>query len=553
MCRSTTEGGRRCPSCVGQARRSADRGRYARKVAATQGPASVATVGGADQVAVEPGPASWGDTQTLIAASVADINKLIAEANFVEAETRICEVGAAVNTEILARVGEPPDADTLEERLVLGAELESVGAELDQSRTNVNRLQRKHFADHPLVVAERESLDDLRGTLGDLQERMRELSKREETKDWLKRHGDTAAEVLAELRAMGSPETGLGEHPKSRKDHNKAVAAVTEAAKFYPTDWLEASRDGDPPLFIRVTSARAHYNPRESIRWDDPSSSKTLRRKQPAINMNVRRPPYIDSQDWETQWASDAMIGKKARVGETWKSKGRLRKVLGYTFDPETGDVDVTFDGGSKSVKVSTVDTRKLSGKEIMIDNLDFDDKVNQLRGMSGREQGVSSLEYSSANGILMVEYEDGRYETYATEAPFVNPHAGTGDTVATLTTDTTPRTTVHELAHRMEAVKPELGDIQQVFWSRRVTNNDSGSRFDAKAYHGSRSEKVYPDAGFVEDYSSKRYAGSGHYEILSTGMESVFCGSGGALEGAGIPRADKDHKAFVLGALAAL
>jgi N12 class adenine-specific DNA methylase len=110
-------------------------------------------------------------------------------------------------------------------------------------------------------------------------------------------------------------------------------------------------------------------------------------------------------------------------------------------------------------------------------------------------------------------------------------------------------RVAVHELAHHMEAVVPGLSEMQNAYlWQRTTdegtevgtrtrTGRNSVSRLAGQQYrneHGRRDE-------FPDHYSGKEY-GRGHYELLTTGMESLFAGS---------DYADDDHRRWLLGVLA--
>lgn len=125
-------------------------------------------------------------------------------------------------------------------------------------------------------------------------------------------------------------------------------------------------------------------------------------------------------------------------------------------------------------------------------------------------------------------------------------------DKASEITTDGSLGCTIHELSHRMEHVNPRLATVEEQFYLRR-TRNEDGTREARVAYMGRRKEPIRPD-GFVEGYIGRDYSGFGRhraFEVLSVGMEAVFCKRYGGLAGAGHPKADLDHRAFVLGSLA--
>ena len=120
--------------------------------------------------------------------------------------------------------------------------------------------------------------------------------------------------------------------------------------------------------------------------------------------------------------------------------------------------------------------------------------------------------------------------------------------------------TAIHELAHRMEYTVPEVTMLEQAFLRRRL----EGDKF--RLGGGYRRNEMFRDGGFVDKYIGKQYKphetweetstgrrGLLHQpaEVLSMGMESVFTGRYGGLEGRGRYKPDLDHRNFVLGVLA--
>ena len=139
------------------------------------------------------------------------------------------------------------------------------------------------------------------------------------------------------------------------------------------------------------------------------------------------------------------------------------------------------------------------------------------------------------------VEIEGGRVTT-----------ARTYTSASELTTDKSERVTIHEVAHRMEHTNPDVLALESAFYRRRVTGDD-GEIEPTTSYMGSRRERVRSD-GFVDPYIGKEYGDPPRaFEVLSVGMESVFAGSMGGLLGVDHRASDLDHRAFVLGLLAAV
>ena len=77
-----------------------------------------------------------------------------------------------------------------------------------------------------------------------------------------------------------------------------------------------------------------------------------------------------------------------------------------------------------------------------------------------------------------------------------------------------------HEMSHRMEKLIPEIVTIERQFYERRTQNEPLASLGPGYG----KDEKTRFDQ-FVEPYMGKDYGG-GAYELLSMGMESLFCGT---------------------------
>jgi len=109
----------------------------------------------------------------------------------------------------------------------------------------------------------------------------------------------------------------------------------------------------------------------------------------------------------------------------------------------------------------------------------------------------------------------------------------------------------VHEFAHRAEAVRSTIGLLECTFLARRCTNAATGAPAGLVSLYGRRSERAMGDH-FADVYVGKVYAGTQYREVLSTGMQAMVGGAYGGLVGVGDRRDDPDHRAFVLGLLAA-
>lgn len=103
-------------------------------------------------------------------------------------------------------------------------------------------------------------------------------------------------------------------------------------------------------------------------------------------------------------------------------------------------------------------------------------------------------------------------------------------------------RVATHELGHAMETVIPGLSQAEEAFLWSRTSTGEVGQRERTKRKRIDSSTSYVDE--FPEAYSGKDYADGTHYELFTTGMESMFAGS---------PYLDEDFRNWLLGTLALL
>jgi len=99
----------------------------------------------------------------------------------------------------------------------------------------------------------------------------------------------------------------------------------------------------------------------------------------------------------------------------------------------------------------------------------------------------------------------------------------------------------VHELAHRMEAIKPEIVAAEKEFYNRRTAGEQLQYLRNLTPINYPLTEKARPDK-FRDPYVGKDYGGSA-YEILSMGIEKLK-------NHAYIKGDDDDFDSFIIGLL---
>ena len=130
---------------------------------------------------------------------------------------------------------------------------------------------------------------------------------------------------------------------------------------------------------------------------------------------------------------------------------------------------------------------------------------------------------FQSSNWIIRLSKDDNRNN----ESGWVPPRG---------------RVATHELGHAMEVTIPGLSQAEEAFLWARTSQGEVGSRMRGKTKRIDSSTSYLDE--FKESYSGKDYADGNHYELFTTGMESLFAGS---------DYVDPDYRNWLLGVLALL
>lgn len=113
-----------------------------------------------------------------------------------------------------------------------------------------------------------------------------------------------------------------------------------------------------------------------------------------------------------------------------------------------------------------------------------------------------------------------------------------------------------HEFGHRVEYTNPHIPKMEKAFLARRANKNEQNWYKNMIPALGPwEVQEVSHDAGMIDPYMSKEYGTGEAYEVLATGLESLYGGEYGGLVGLNSPgkraKADLDHRGFILGLLA--
>lgn len=114
----------------------------------------------------------------------------------------------------------------------------------------------------------------------------------------------------------------------------------------------------------------------------------------------------------------------------------------------------------------------------------------------------------------------------------------------------------LHELTHRFEHTSRNIGRMEKAFYEKRTTKNGEREPLTVykKGVKGTADEVVRGD-DFLDIYMGRSYEHRGEeypaWEIMSMGTESVFGGSNGGLSGLHGGKSDHDMRSFILGMFA--
>lgn len=323
--------------------------------------------------------------------------------------------------------------------------------------------------------------------------------------------------VLKELRDFG------GELQTSEDSHDEKSEILKEAAAFYPSSWIEKS-NSLTPMKVKATQRRAHYNGEAA---------------QTTINVIPMERIVIRDHDYKPS-------GKK-EIGM-------------YKVEPDEDGICKAVLSSQEEVEHYITKNESLWIQPVW----EFPSPYTHRYDANGKPKGNGWEEVEITETVLDSETNQEKLETTKIwRRQSKKRVTKTVNFSAEILVDSEPADTInkrngwnsaiHELAHRMEDAQPTkyLSIMEQEFYDRRTTLSDGNKMKEIRLYKG-KNEFGIPD-DFVSDYMGKNYEDKKYFEILSTGMESVFGSSYGNLNGVTGRKADKDMRNFILGLLSVI
>lgn len=324
-------------------------------------------------------------------------------------------------------------------------------------------------------------------------------------KDMQQRFSDAHRKAIAAVREVGEAPNVKHAHKQLREGFQNSISAV------FPSDWVKKSNEASE-ILLKSSPHRAHY---QFV------LSATKKKRYLATGEKNKfefpdgqggpHPDDIRYKDWtyneETQlWSGPLRFHDYPEKWRTGKDGNRV-PVGRWTYGP---------------VQTEYYDSAKKKW-------------IYEVQDAWVRDVYHTDIETVTNQPVIRMNGYSTKEKVIASESTF--------DSVA-----------VHEFSHRVESVNRRITTMENAFLRQRTTRED-GTRDPLVSYMGKKDEVVREDS-FVDVYMGKEYKGSSHTEILSMGSESLFCGTTGGLIGLGEDaesRADYEYRDFILGMYAAL
>lgn len=339
--------------------------------------------------------------------------------------------------------------------------------------------------------------------------------------------------IQAALREVGvnfaDPET----LSCSEKSHPSAVKSLKEALKFFPQEWIDKSNANNSitPLEVKNSSGRAHYQTKAE-RTESISFTKAQIYEKPedwVPDPHDRSESEFTDLNGKDEWV-DPLSGKTLTEGNTYTRKEGeeikpLRKWVKFEYDYKQQETPPRGKGWEKVELKSRDYVDGKMGEEYLV--------THYRKKKAGKKKGSETVSFAELT---------------------VNR-----DATVYVGTDNGMRIAMHEFSHRMEDTVRPISGYEDAFLRRRagIISEDSNtipeklsSIYTPDGAVQGQKELGYKD-NFPDHYMGKVYVNAHYREILSMGMESLFCGSNGALSGLRNAKPDPDYKRFILGVLA--
>lgn len=339
--------------------------------------------------------------------------------------------------------------------------------------------------------------------------------------------------LIANIRPVG------GTVAVSDSSDASAVTIMDETvAKHYPTEWLQHHNDAHEVVF-KQSARRASYN---KSAWSETETDEVDKTKR------VFNPIKFTVDDNSEERVTEIVAMLKEELAgyealDVTSSSGTGTKIREVVFiyeeetlyDPEKHGVlnehELEGEGWVKKPTVISLDEVESTPEAT----------VEELRVIVSKPRWVKTVTTTAKKENTL---------TIGTEEYLK------ANTLSSDTHDAVKAIAYHEFGHRIEDVMPgkTLTRLEKAFLKRRSGKTDD-TYYDNMTHTEGSSERYHGNTNFVASYVGRVYYMDDSTEVFTTGIEALYGGSYGGLVGNSFnyKTTDKDHRGFVLGALAVL
>lgn len=431
-----------------------------------------------------------------------------------ELEFRITGLGLALASQAEQSV-DFNFAEYWEQRDVPSAELENLGEQVDSAAVVLEELIESGASEEEIFEAE-EKFNRLSELFGEQAEKD-DLEGSSREKETLEALSEAYRSQLAQLRVLGGVE--LKTDATSDSEASENLNNIIQG--YYPKEWIEASNQEGGLRVLPVKDGNRPHCTKNSVQED----------------LNPQDYPEFVSQ----KYVAYVNIPVPAeQLEEELNILGDKATVLDARPIPLNGDWCYIVQMPHQRIFDPEIDSVKENG-EPAEPGWELSNYINP-----STQRATTERKWVKTSPQI---------ETVAMTEMAVKLNSSDPDSRAV------KATALHEFGHRAENTVQNglLMRQEEAFLRRRTTNPETGEREDLsqvypnKPTNGLLGTEFGRRNSFLHHYIGKEYVTSHNREVLTVGVESVFAGSLGGLNGldTNLRKTDNDLKGFILGLFA--
>lgn len=338
-------------------------------------------------------------------------------------------------------------------------------------------------------------------------------------------------EVLAEIRPLGGEVRFAADHS------NSAATELLQrtVGKHYPSEWLEHHNNASGEVVVEETFDRPNY----ANRKEDKAS--------PAGDVPKEKPPIYFS--YTIQADNENQMKVWNTVLDVFKDSSEVQYSYEDAFAGATHKQVIFLATPEEEYQVHQ--HGELTETELRQQGWEYRPSLTRLDRAANMDDTDRAIEIVKTPCWVRKTFTQ-QPEIKVMSLSTIDKNSGR---LSSNSKAGRPSEAIayHEFGHRMEEVMPDskLTRYERAFLKRRTGKTDENFNENMRTNFGN---ELYHDGGFVYSYTGRAYV-ENFFEVFTTGIEAVYGGNLGGLVGNSpeYETADKDHRGFVLGALATL